>query len=383
MDRQVYQPTYEREDPAKDRLKYNPVFLRDKHGIFKITEIFHFCFQIILTICAFISVGSHFAFRDSGSGGWINFTLSLSLIISLFFFFGYLFNLIPFLPGPWAVILLPLRTVTPQALPMAVVRVVVIVNLKMVVNISLPSLRAVVGSLDQYYFLFQGLDLGFFGHLWRPRRESPLAASSTLPYLSFCLLFIADFVCQCLLAFLILISMIVAAAFSPYSNAAIAAAVITERHANVSQGKVLSDFASRWRHNVTLSPFGGNVKCNAFMKLVTPWVSKPVWKIHFATGQAVTAVADEAQRVASTFHASACSTDACFNKLPLFFSSQQVFCAFLSFCYLIETLMRFSVKREGDRMVIATHGVFRSSASGGADFQRAPTDPATDGYGMP
>ncbi|KAL5107106.1 hypothetical protein TcWFU_009151 [Taenia crassiceps] len=190
MERQVYQSTSEWDDPQKDRFKYNPVFLKDKHGIFKLIEIF-------LTISAFISVGSRFDFRDSGSGGWINFTLSLSLIISLFFFFGYLFNLIPFLPGPWAVI---------------------------------------------------------------------------------------DFVCQCLLAFLILISMIVAAAFSPYSNAAIAAAV---------------------------------------------------------------------------------------------------FCAFLSLCYLIETLMRFSVKREGDRMVITTHGVFRSSASGGAAFQRAPTEPSTDGYGMP
>nr|CDS29864.1 hypothetical transcript [Hymenolepis microstoma] len=191
MDRQAYRSTVEPENPNSDRFKYNQVFLRDKHGIFKLIEI-------ILTIICFICVGSHWLFRDSGSGGWVNFTLALSLIISTFFFFGYLFNVVPFLPGPWAII---------------------------------------------------------------------------------------DFVCQCLLAFLILISMIVSAAFGPYSNAAIAAAV---------------------------------------------------------------------------------------------------FLAFLSLCYLIETLVRFSVHREGDRMVVATHGVFRSSSTGGAAFHRAPTtEPATDGYGMP
>ncbi|EUB58234.1 marvel-containing potential lipid raft-associated protein [Echinococcus granulosus] len=226
MERQVYQTTSEWDDPAKDRFKYNPAFLRDKHGIFKIIEI-------ILTICAFICVGSHFTFRDSGSGGWINFTLSLSLIISLFFFFGYLFNLIPFLPGPWAII---------------------------------------------------------------------------------------DFVCQCLLAFLILISMIVAAAFSPYSSAAIAAALSCQQLEWLVFARVSRDLAA-----VTL----------------------------------------------------ACESNASFS------SGRLVFCAFLSLCYLIETLIRFSVKREGDRMVITTHGVFRSSTSGGAAFQRAPTEPATDGYGMP
>ncbi|VDL51709.1 unnamed protein product [Hymenolepis diminuta] len=61
-----------------------------------------------------------------------------------------------------------------------------------------------------------------------------------------------------------------------------------------------------------------------------------------------------------------------------------VFLAFLSLCYLIETLVRFSVHREGERMVVTTHGVFRSSSTGGAAFQRAPTtEPTTDGYGMP
>ncbi|VDO01596.1 unnamed protein product [Rodentolepis nana] len=97
MDRQAYRSTVEPENPNRDRFKYNQVFLRDKHGIFKLIEI-------ILTIICFICVGSHWLFRDSGSGGWINFTLSLSLIISTFFFFGYLFNVVPFLPGPWAII---------------------------------------------------------------------------------------------------------------------------------------------------------------------------------------------------------------------------------------------------------------------------------------
>ncbi|KAM3182072.1 hypothetical protein ACTXT7_013147 [Hymenolepis weldensis] len=97
MDRQAYQTTIEPENPNKDRFKYNQVFLKDKHGIFKLIEI-------ILTIICFICVGSQWTFRNSGSGGWINFTLALSLIISTFFFFGYLFNVVPFLPGPWAII---------------------------------------------------------------------------------------------------------------------------------------------------------------------------------------------------------------------------------------------------------------------------------------
>lgn len=38
MDRQAYQTTVEAEDPNKDRFKYNPIFLRDKHGMFKLIE---------------------------------------------------------------------------------------------------------------------------------------------------------------------------------------------------------------------------------------------------------------------------------------------------------------------------------------------------------
>ncbi|VDK21359.1 unnamed protein product [Taenia asiatica] len=256
MERQVYQTTSEWDDPQKDRFKYNPVFLRDKHGIFKIIEIF-------LTICAFISVGSHFAFRDSGSGGWINFTLALSLIISLFFFFGYLFNLIPFLPGPWAVI---------------------------------------------------------------------------------------DFVCQCLLAFFILISMVVAAAFSPYSSAAIAAAV--------------SGF------------FGGNASYNGRVYAVTGPRDVPSGHLLlFRISECFYPKESRLNLMGEIWH--------CLLYSVKTVDPAKVFCAFLSLCYLVETLMRFSVKREGDRMVIATHGAFRSTASGGAAFQRAPTEPSTDGYGMP
>lgn len=42
MDRQAYQTTVEPENPNKDRFKYNPVFLRDKHGIFKLIEVLEF-----------------------------------------------------------------------------------------------------------------------------------------------------------------------------------------------------------------------------------------------------------------------------------------------------------------------------------------------------
>lgn len=39
MDRQAYQTTIEPENPNKDRFKYNQVFLKDKHGIFKLIEV--------------------------------------------------------------------------------------------------------------------------------------------------------------------------------------------------------------------------------------------------------------------------------------------------------------------------------------------------------
>uniref|UniRef100_A0A5K3FSF6 MARVEL domain-containing protein n=1 Tax=Mesocestoides corti TaxID=53468 RepID=A0A5K3FSF6_MESCO len=92
MHQQAYETTYEVRESEPIPIQLNQGFLRDKHGILKIIEI-------VLTIVVFICVGSNYWFRDSGSGGWINFTAALSLIVSTFFFIVYLFNIIHKLPG--------------------------------------------------------------------------------------------------------------------------------------------------------------------------------------------------------------------------------------------------------------------------------------------
>uniref|UniRef100_A0A5K3FHB1 MARVEL domain-containing protein n=1 Tax=Mesocestoides corti TaxID=53468 RepID=A0A5K3FHB1_MESCO len=71
-----------------------------------------------------------------------------------------------------------------------------------------------------------------------------------------------------------------------------------------------------------------------------------------------------------------------------------VFCALLSLAYLIEAMVRFSIRKTNNQITVITRGVITTGQAGPA-FQPAPTEPPpsdpmgrsapypTDSYGMP